>query len=168
MSDGTARNGCAAWGVVEGLFCGSLVCGRWQVRVDEGLDAGLKPRTYTGQRPGLLQGPTGLDEDVRVILAARLPRDQKARPAEASGMRESHFAARRGKWRHESRVKRDFSAENAERKRFHIHRPTPFRQSDTGGAEASPLHKTKEGTIQSKANSQEWLFRKEERCKTRG
>ena len=59
MSDGTARNGCAAWGVVEGLFCGSLVCGRWQVRVDEGLDAGLKPRTYTGQRPGLLQGPTG-------------------------------------------------------------------------------------------------------------
>jgi len=44
----------------------------------------------------------------------------------------------------------------------------PSGEHEKRAGRAAPLHKTKEGTIQSKANSQEWLFHKEERCKTRG
>jgi hypothetical protein len=53
----------------EWLFCGSLFYGRWQVRADEGFDAGLNVRV-------------ALNFDVRLFEQAREPRI----PVAADGM----------------------------------------------------------------------------------
>src|SRR5256885_9245504 len=46
--------------------------------------------------------------------------------------------------------------------------PSGEHEKRGGAGRAAPPHKTKEGTIQSKTNSQERLFHKEEKSKKRG